>query len=213
MPYTTLVAGTTITAAWANTNVRDQTIGAFGSTGACDSAITSPVAGMVQYLTTNLATEGLTTRNSAGVWRPPWNMPWGVMGRTTITTSFRRSSATPADVTGMTVTFTAVANRVIKVSVGGLWAYVSASCTNVFGSIYRGATDLNGATIGRTATININALFHGWNGFVYDTPSAGSVTYTMRMASDGTNNVDFFAAAGTPGWMLVEDLGPSGAPA
>lgn len=47
MPYTTIVAGTYATASWANANVRDQAISQFASTAARDSAITSPVEGMV----------------------------------------------------------------------------------------------------------------------------------------------------------------------
>jgi len=57
MPYTTIVAGTYATAAWANANVRDQTIAQFASTAARDSAITTPVEGMVAAITdTNLLT-------------------------------------------------------------------------------------------------------------------------------------------------------------
>jgi hypothetical protein len=51
MPYTTLAAGTTITAAWGNANVRDQTVTPFASNSARDSAITSPVEGMLCYTT------------------------------------------------------------------------------------------------------------------------------------------------------------------
>lgn len=47
MPYTTIVAGTYAQAAWANANVRDQTIAQFASTSARDAAITAPVSGMV----------------------------------------------------------------------------------------------------------------------------------------------------------------------
>lgn len=47
MPYTTIVAGTYAQAAWANANVRDQAVSQFASTAARDSAITSPVSGMV----------------------------------------------------------------------------------------------------------------------------------------------------------------------
>jgi hypothetical protein len=55
MPYTTSVAGTTITASWANANVRDQAVTPFASTTARDSAITAPVAGMV-CVTTDTST-------------------------------------------------------------------------------------------------------------------------------------------------------------
>lgn len=49
MPYTTNVAGTTITAAWANANVRDQVVTPFSTASARTSAITSPTEGMVTY--------------------------------------------------------------------------------------------------------------------------------------------------------------------
>ena len=51
MPYTTIVPGTYATASWANANVRDQAISQFASTAARDSAITSPVEGMVAAIT------------------------------------------------------------------------------------------------------------------------------------------------------------------
>lgn len=50
MAYTTLVAGTTITAAWANASVRDQTVPPFANAAARSSAITAPVEGMVSHL-------------------------------------------------------------------------------------------------------------------------------------------------------------------
>lgn len=53
MPYTTVVAGTTITAAWSNANVRDQVITPFADSAARSAAITSPVEGMVSFLTGN----------------------------------------------------------------------------------------------------------------------------------------------------------------
>lgn len=49
MPYTTLVAGTTITSAWANANVRDQNVTPFATAAARTSAVTSPVQGMLSY--------------------------------------------------------------------------------------------------------------------------------------------------------------------
>lgn len=50
MAYVTVVAGTTITAAWANESVRDQGVSQFASSAARSSAITSPVEGMVNHL-------------------------------------------------------------------------------------------------------------------------------------------------------------------
>jgi hypothetical protein len=50
VPYQTLVTGTTITAAWANANVRDQVVTPFASSAARTSAVTTPVEGMVSWL-------------------------------------------------------------------------------------------------------------------------------------------------------------------
>lgn len=65
MPYTTVVAGTAITASWGNANVRDQCVTPFASTSARDSAITSPVTGMVAVTTDTMA---VWIRKS-GAWR------------------------------------------------------------------------------------------------------------------------------------------------
>lgn len=51
MPYTTLVAGTTITASWANASVRDQGVTPFATAAARTSAVTAPVEGMLSYRT------------------------------------------------------------------------------------------------------------------------------------------------------------------
>lgn len=50
MPYTTNVPGTTITAAYGNANIRDQVITPFASSAARASAISSPIEGMLSYL-------------------------------------------------------------------------------------------------------------------------------------------------------------------
>ncbi|MFN0088679.1 MAG: hypothetical protein ACKVWR_00195 [Acidimicrobiales bacterium] len=49
MPHTTLVAGTVITASWANTNVRDQVVAQHASVASRDAAVTSPLEGMLHY--------------------------------------------------------------------------------------------------------------------------------------------------------------------
>lgn len=50
MPYTTLVAGTTITASWANASVRDQVVTPHASAAARASAVTAPPEGMLSWL-------------------------------------------------------------------------------------------------------------------------------------------------------------------
>lgn len=58
MPYTTLVAGTTITASWANASVRDQTVTPHASAAARTSAVSAPVTGMLTYRTDGNRFEG-----------------------------------------------------------------------------------------------------------------------------------------------------------
>ena len=66
MPYTTLVAGTTITAAWANANVRDQGIPVFATAASRDSAVTSPIDGMHAFT----ADTNRLWVYSGAAWRP-----------------------------------------------------------------------------------------------------------------------------------------------
>lgn len=68
MPYTTVVAGTTITAAWGNANVRDQVVTPFASAAARTSAILSPVSGM------------LTARTDVGIMEAYDGSAWQQVG-------------------------------------------------------------------------------------------------------------------------------------
>jgi hypothetical protein len=66
VPYTTVVAGTTITASWGNASVRDQVVTPFASAAARTSAITSPVAGMLSYRSDGDIFDGYT----GSAWKP-----------------------------------------------------------------------------------------------------------------------------------------------
>lgn len=86
MAYTTIVAGTTITAAWANANLRDQVVTPFADSAARASAITAPIDGMVSTLTT---TDRVDIYNGAS-WSAlvaPSNGAW-----TTYTPTFTQSA-------------------------------------------------------------------------------------------------------------------------
>lgn len=61
MPYTTVVAGTAITASWSNANNRDQVITPFSNATTRDAAITAPVEGMLCYLADSKTFWGYTT--------------------------------------------------------------------------------------------------------------------------------------------------------
>ena len=209
MPYTTLVAGTTITAAWANTNVRDQTIGAFASTGARDSAITSPVAGMVQYLTTNLVTEGLTTRNSAGQWRLPWNMPWGFIGEASRTSAQSGITTAITDVTSLSVAFTAVANRVYLVTGGALLEKATNAGSGLLYLTTGGNVVVRNLVDQKMGIADIHSV--SWAVHVTGT-AAGATTFKLRAQSGVATSLTIRGDAITT-LMAVYDVGPNGAPA
>lgn len=76
MPYTTFTAGAVLTASQLNTNLRDQAVTPFASTSARDSAITSPVEGMVCVVT---GEDRLYIYDGAAWQRGPW---YSATGRT-----------------------------------------------------------------------------------------------------------------------------------
>jgi len=74
VPYTTCVAGSVITASWANASIRDQVITPFVDASTRDAAILAPVEGMVQYLKD---TKRICYHNgTAWCWNPGAVLAW-----------------------------------------------------------------------------------------------------------------------------------------
>jgi hypothetical protein len=132
--------------------------------------------------------------------------PRGVMALATSTTGSQAGVTTAVDITGMSVTFTAIASRNYKVSYH-IYAVptVTNACFTV--NLQQGATVkqisiANGgvATVGST----LNGLFVG-------TFSAGSVTLklTGALTAGSTGSFTFAPAATLPYTLLVEDIGPA----
>ncbi len=202
MGYSTVVAGTTITASWANANVRDQVVTPFSSTSARDSAITSPVVGMASYIKSNDTAEGFTTYTSAAVWRKPWSMPWGILSYTSDTTSQASIGTSDVDMTALTNTRTYTANRYVRVR-GIVGFNGNSTGTTFYLKVKESASTLglgyvSGASLGHT--ILSEAII---------TPTAASHTYKLAAAClSGT-----FARTSDTATLVIEDIGPSGAPA
>jgi len=209
MPYTTSVAGTTITASWANANVRDQVVTPFSSTSALASAITAPVVGMATYISSNDANEGLLTRSSAGQWRLPWNMPWGRVGSGSFGTATSSGVSSSFVDVGPTVSFTAVANRRYKVSVAIARIAAPATACVVTTLLVNGS----GAAQQYLSfnSVAANALFSVSSVGEFTGIAAGAYTFKVQ----GTTDIASAAVyqSGTYGSsMIVEDVGPAGAP-
>ena len=206
--FKTFTAGAVLTASDVNNYLMEQSIMYFATTAARDLAITSPEDGMVAYIGSNDSSEGLYSYHTA--WRkgPGWNAPWGFIAETTLATSFTQSSTSAYDVTGMATTFTAISNRKYKVSAFMPSVYRAATVAVQF-KLMNGATTLQLGTIDGAGTVDDECPVHL---VTTQTFSAGSTTLKCSVAAAaGTGSMIVRARGGTP-HLLIEDIGPSGAP-
>lgn len=183
--------------------VDNQSVRVFASTAARDAAITVPAAGMVCYIDAGDATEGIWTYNGVSWRQQNWNEPWGYLTQingSAIGTVLRAGSASTS-VTAVTGTYTHVANRRVRAS-----AAFDISWTTKVGHAAR----LN---IAGSSVVYQFAIDHDHVGFTLvgaHTASGSSTTYSATLDFAGTNsNVQL---AGMTPFILLEDIGPAGAP-
>lgn len=130
-------------------------------------------------------------------------MPAGWLGYEQVTSS-QSSITTITDLTGLSVTVTVPASRRIRVTGS---AFLSRTVAD-------GATSLlireSSTTLKNAGYLTTGAQFGAEEGSVVLTPSAGSHTYKLSLEQDsGTGSSGIIAAATTPAFILVEDLGSS----
>jgi hypothetical protein len=186
----------------------------FTTAAARDAAITTPAVGEMCCITS----DGTAANNgwfqyygATTLWRPPWNLPWGSVGAVTFSASNQGSITALADVTSVSVAFTALVNRRYRVSALAFLSTTVAAdqyqmlVTNAANTILIGGEDRKDMpTAGRFYQATIPAAF--------DTPAAGSVTYKMRVArANGTGTLTVNSTS-VPTVLLVEDAGPVGTP-
>jgi len=120
VPYTTLVAGTTITASWANASVRDQVVTPFATAAARTSAITSPVEGMVSYLADD---DHMYTYDGSS-WKPVWRYGASVSAEgtqnTVGTTTSTSYTSTLSGSSAASATITAPPSGIVIVCISGV---------------------------------------------------------------------------------------------
>jgi hypothetical protein len=133
--------------------------------------------------------------------RTPVRTAWGVVGRASQTAA-QTGISTVVDVTGLTVTFTAVADRVYRVEgMVRLDQVTSPGLTTL--TITDGANNQLAATQ-RTLSVQRDTL----NILFYATPAAGSVTYKLRLTTTA-GTVSALGAPTSPNVLIVEDIGPA----
>lgn len=214
MAYKTFTAGAVLTASDVNTYLAKQAVVVCTST----TRPSSPPEGMTIYETD---TDRMLVYTSATTgWVPPWNKPWGVVPATSggtssygyvkLTTSAQTGiGSSPTDVTNATVTFTAVANRLYRItaqadligtslSVGQLQVLVDGTAS---ASALQPVTGSSGAWQDRSPSITYAT-----------TLTAGSHTVKLA-ASVQAGSLTVNHATATPTTLIVEDAGPVGAPA
>ena len=212
---------TVLTAADLNNFCQTQSVMYFSSTGARDTQITGPVDGMVAYIGSADSNEGFTTYNGTA-WRqgPGWNAPWGVVAATAggtssrgiaTTTSASATTATAVDWTGLTVTFTALTNRIYRTTAFGML-----TSDNAVGSDYAelSITNSSNTVIAASRAIVQSVVIEGRSVITVETGLTGSNERKVRIVrASGTGNVSGSASATRQASIVVEDIGPSGVPA
>jgi hypothetical protein len=179
----------------------------YATTAARDAAITAPTAGIVVYINSDDASEGLWHYNGSTWYKGAgWNTPWGVVARTTNTAnSSVVSTNTFIDLSSLT--FTAIAGRLYKVQFSG---------RTVASDIDFNSDFLVAITDGSNNAIQTVAFPFGFatggnvrtEGFILVSPAAGSVTYKVRMGrTAGTGTVQALASGTDITHFYIEDIG------
>ena len=130
------------------------------------------------------------------------NLPFGVCGKAAKTTATSVTTTT-ADVSGLSVTWTAASDRLYRISVSAIARTTAAGTIyiNVFitdGSNNEKQYIRNGATT--------TDMRFGLSGFVYESGLSGSVTRKIRV-SCSASTAEIESASTYPFQMIVEDIG------
>ena len=132
------------------------------------------------------------------------NLPFGMVGKVSVASDQTGISTSFVDMTGITVTFTAIANRQYKFTYQG--TYFSSTAGNLPAIQF-----LDGASVIsqplQLFTAETSAYSTIISGFVLSTLTAGSHTIKCQIKTfqgGGTGNLQ---NSNSPGILLIEDLG------
>ena len=130
-------------------------------------------------------------------WSRPWNMPWGILAYQTRSTI--GVTTTLADI-GLSVTFTAVANRYYKYT---FYSYASNSTSA--GTFETYITDPSNVATGSLNLYLVAGANYTFQNLVYvSTETAGSVTRKVRAKCQAGTGTIY-----SPMYLFVEDIGPA----
>jgi len=201
--FKTFTAGSVLTASEMNTYLMKQAVIVCDSTADYPS---SPVEGMTVYDKGADALRVYTTATTT--WNAPWNLPWGLLSAVSTTTATTSIGSSLTLLTGLSATVTPTANRRLKIS----WLANMATADTAARAKAVALTDGSGTQLQAwymSTDANLNYTGQG----VHYMPSTGSsMTWQVRAnISANTCATNFLATS--PGILIVEDIGPNGAPA
>jgi hypothetical protein len=209
--FRTFATSEVLTASNVQNFLMEQSVMSFASTGARDVAITAPEAGMVAYIGSNDSSEGLYHYTSASSWRkgPGWNAPWGRVGSAISSSNTTSVGAAAKDVTSLSVTWTAVANRYYRTTVI-IPVYSQITTSGIVNLLITDGTPTTKQSINLDASAGTDVNVQG---FVIESNIAtGSATRKARILTTGGSGTVTGNASSIP-TIIVEDLGPAGVPA
>jgi hypothetical protein len=213
--YKAFTAGAVLTASDVNNYLMDQGVMYFATTAARDAALSSSLEdGMVAYIGSNDANEGLYTYNGTS-WRkgPGWNAPWGLLAKDkkTNTSVTSGTHTTLQDGTNtLTVTATTVTNRVYRMTtVHNPYATGGANG-------FQGSHVVGGGTQAQFLISSLSTVTQDTRTYVstFTETSGQSRIFKAQIAAYNTNTqITDWGSATIPRILIVEDIGPDGAPA
>jgi hypothetical protein len=168
--------------------------------GVCTSSTrpASPYDGQMIYETD---TEKTLVYNGSA-WYADWNVAWGKVGQATSTTT-QTGVSTIVDITGMSVTFTAISGRQYKTTL------FLPQVTGTAGD--RAKLDIADGSNTTLLASYTNMLTNGSIIFLsYLSTGSGSITHKARMTRDvGAGTISSYADSVSIRHLLVEDVGPA----
>lgn len=171
------------------------------------TAIPSPYNGQLSAISAGWTTNGIEQYNGTS-WRLPWNMPWGVLA--VVSSTGGSGGVSSETVLQTTPSFTAVANRYYRISF--TCTYVGSVAGSLFQFVLR-KDNISGTQYLNQRVVIPPSPFQDSTSLVgYIIPTAGSQTVCVTAAYIAGGGGTIALISGLHAQIIVEDMGPSGAP-
>jgi hypothetical protein len=184
---------------------------AIAKPGVCTSSTrpASPYQGQAIYETD---TNKLLIWNGTA-WNPPSNMPWGVLGVSTLTTLFNTSAPhTTAQDEGLSASITYGANRRLRVTLS-VRPYVPGGANFVTYKLLRGSTEIKNWGLGQNDLSTFMAPTKTLMAVITTPSTAATETFKLQIVATTNTQVSSYAAPDVGGdggrQMVIEDIGPA----